>query len=203
MTKKILLLLVVAVFAISGAFSAQLIQIGGAAQYQMPATEAAASENILDGLTELSNYKFGADVRLNVLFLNVSALGLYQPGVADIADNTKTVPMFDTALTAGLTFGLGPIRLTAGVGPNFMFGLKDDAFVVGTDQTPVTDFMEVVKGSPLVYRADLSVNFGALGVGASYMINSATSIGDFDFSKILPENWGEGKVSVALLFNLF
>lgn len=200
MKKKILLLALVALLAASSVFAGQLFQIGLAAQYQNVLSDVLSAEEGGEvetaGLLDIENYKFGADVRVNLLFLNVSGLGLVQTE----KDGDNTVWNFDTSLTAGFTLGLGPVRATVGVGPNMMFGINGGEFSV--DGQPVENFMEVAKASPLVYRGDLSINLGSFGIGASYMLNSETSLGEFDFAKLLPD-WSAGKVSIALLFNLF
>ncbi|TFH03689.1 MAG: hypothetical protein E4H09_04810 [Spirochaetales bacterium] len=169
------LLVLIAVLLLPAAAFAQL-QIGGTGLYNYPIMTPGATDEI-----DISNFTFGADARLKILFFQVSALGLVTPG----SDTLGTPTSIDLVIDGGISFDLLLFRVGLGVGPNLRIDLGE-----GTD--PV--------GYGLNVKATADVMLGGLSVGLTYLNKF-----ELDFSQaeeLLDQDYSTGLLGVSLLFSL-
>lgn len=149
------------------------LQIGGTALYNFPLVADGGSVE-----PDVSNFTFGADARLKVLFFQGSALALFTPGT-DLAPAN-----IDLFLDGGVAFDIALFRLGLGVGPNFRVPLGDGA----------------TNGFGLNVKATADVMLGDLAVGLTYLNKF-----ELDFSQageLLDQDYSQGLLGLSVLFSL-
>ena len=187
MNKRLIAILVIAAIVPAMAF-ASILQIGPSVTYNKMVFN---GEGDASGLKDISNYGFGADVRLNVYFLQVDAIGTYSKG----ADNSHII---STTPTANLLLKLGPIDLTAGIGPKLDFK-RDSAGKWTMNGQDIYNFGDSFMHAKLAYRAGVTANMGLIGLGVSYTVPTEGTFSNF---KAMPD-FKSGTFGVSVLFNLF
>jgi len=203
MKKTIMIVLVVLLVAPMGLFAGIFdFSIGATAQY----TEAFnATEDIepSEGMANIENYVFGADIRTRLLFAEIGLMGLYQELETDGF-------MLDGVLTGGLSLDLlGLVRVGLGMGPRLSAHFKEDGSVVVYDTAgdPLgedTDFEAAFMNAPMTYRATVDLKLGKILLGLNYTVDS----NGFTFSnpeavdKLNP-NWEQGRIGASVLLTLF
>ena len=169
--RRILLLTVL--FLLPVALFAQL-QVGGTALYNYPLSGDAGDASAVTP----SDFTFGADARLKILFFQGSGLALFTPG-------SETVPgNIDIFLDGGVSFDVAMLRLGLGVGPNFRVPLGEGA----------------TTGFGLNVKATADLMLGDLSLGLSYLNKF-----ELDFSQaeqLLDQDYSQGLLGVSLLFTL-
>jgi len=89
---------------------------------------------------DLSDFSFGADLRLKLSIFHLQGMALFTPGAAAIALPAST----DIFIDAGLAFDILFLRLGLGVGPNFsiFFGQPNDIdpYSMGANAKATLDF---------------------------------------------------------------
>lgn len=175
--KKIIAVLVLSLIIATSAF-ASILQIGPAATINFD-----ASSSDIDSLKDFNRYQFGAEARVNLLFLQLGANGSFS------LPNNSGSWAINTMLSANLVAGPNAANISVGAAI---------PYVLYTNNT--SKFFE----SPLFFKAGINLNFSFVGLGLSYYIPTGlaankvlTNIGDIkvDLSK--------GQFSLAVMFNLF
>lgn len=175
--KKIIAVLVLSLIIATSAF-ASILQIGPAATINFD-----ASSSDIDSLKDFNRYQFGAEARVNLLFLQLGANGSFS------LPNNSGSWAINTMLSANLVAGPNAANISVGAAI---------PYVLYTNNT--SKFFE----SPLFFKAGINLNFSFVGLGLSYYIPTGlaankvlTNIGDIkvDLSK--------GQLSLAVMFNLF
>lgn len=175
--KKIIAVLVLSLIIVTSAF-ASILQIGPAATINFD-----ASSSDIDSLKDFNRYQFGAEARVNLLFLQLGANGSFS------LPNNSGSWAINTMLSANLVAGPNAANISVGAAI---------PYVLYTNNT--SKFFE----SPLFFKAGINLNFSFVGLGLSYYIPTGlaankvlTNIGDIkvDLSK--------GQLSLAVMFNLF
>lgn len=175
--KKIIAVLVLSLIIATSAF-ASILQIGPAATINFD-----ASSTDIDSLKDFNRYQFGAEARVNLLFLQLGANGSFS------LPNNSGSWAINTMLSANLVAGPNAANISVGAAI---------PYVLYTNNT--SKFFE----SPLFFKAGINLNFSFVGLGLSYYIPTGlaankvlTNIGDIkvDLSK--------GQLSLAVMFNLF
>jgi hypothetical protein len=195
--KKLVVTLALVAFTLSAVVAAPFFQIGPTAQYEYTLKDIEASADGLtsDDVFDINNYSFGVDARINVLFLQVAANGLY--GQTEEGNHR-----ISTVLTGNLLFNpLDILTISAGFGPSMQYVTSDfKEFTVNGES--VSNFGEVFMNSPLVYRAQVGLDLGGIGISGTYLLPTTGSFKNFEASNLTPD-WQSGKFSLSVLFNLF
>jgi hypothetical protein len=201
MKKTIMIVLVVLLVAPMGLFAGIFdFSIGATAQYT-EAFNATEEVELADGMAEIENYVFGADIRTRLLFAEVGLMGLYSE-----AENGFNL---DGVLTGGLSLDLlGLVRVGLGMGPRLSANFQDDGTIVvyGPDGplTEETDFEAAFMNAPMTYRATVDLKLGSILLGLNYTVDS----NGFTFSNPeavdnLNPNWEQGRIGASVLLTLF
>ena len=174
--KKIIAVLVLSLIIATSAF-ASILQIGPAATINFD-----ASSTDIDSLKDFNRYQFGAEARVNLLFLQLGANGSFS------LPNNSGSWAINTMLSANLVAGPNAANISVGAAIPYVLYTNDSKFFE----------------SPLFFKAGINLNFSFVGLGLSYYIPTGlaankvlTNIGDIkvDLSK--------GQLSLAVMFNLF
>lgn len=186
MKKKLIALTLVIAIAASSVF-ASVIQIGPTATYKNTVTELTDGSPIT-----YKDFGLGADVRLNVPYVQVKVLG---------SIGTDFQKSFSAATAVGLNLRLvqGPIEFAIGpaVGIDFLYN-KDEGWKF--NGYSASDFTNALKASNLQYHASFGVNIASFGLSISaYVPTNGTFSSDFNAAPA----WDRSKVSFSFLFNLF
>lgn len=201
MKKTIMIVLVVLLVAPMGLFAGIFdFSIGATAQYT-EAFNATEEVELSDGMADIENYVFGADIRTRLLFAEVGLMGLYSE-----AENGFNL---DGVLTGGLSLDLlGLVRVGLGMGPRLSANFQDDGTIVvyGPDGplTEETDFEAAFMNAPMTYRATVDLKLGSILLGLNYTVDS----NGFTFSNPeavdnLNPNWEQGRIGASVLLTLF
>lgn len=190
MKKKILSILF-AVLLITGVTATPIFQIGPTVEFAKPYFAIEDSFSFED-FTKQENYSLGLDTRLNVLFLQIGLSGLY--GNIDDGHNLSALLSCNILIKP-----VGKLTLSLGMGASIDFYTKDfQKFYVNS--TVVDNFVDILKESPLYYRAQVGYDFGKIGLSLSYNLPTKGSISNFNTDTMMP-NLKNGKFRMSLLFN--
>ena len=202
MKKTIMIVLVVLLVAPMGLFAGIFdFSIGATAQYT-EAFNATEEVELSEGMADIENYVFGADIRTRLLFAEIGLMGLYSE-----AGNGFNL---DGVLTGGLSLDLlGLVRVGVGMGPRLSANFQEDGTVVvyGPDGGPLgedTDFEAAFMNAPMTYRATVDLKLGKILLGLNYTVDS----NGFNFNEPeavdkLNPNWEQGRIGASVLLTLF
>lgn len=164
-----------------------IIQLGGTVFYD----PAVSAEDFVDGFSDLDNYRFGVEARLNI----ADWVSLAVPATLNFGNDS-----FSIATHPSLNLNIPVVDfldLALGLGTGLDFRSSDDNwFVNGAD---IEDFGDAFLNAKLFYRAAVTVNVGMLGVGISASVPTEGSFNDFSMTP----DFENTKVSASLLFNFF
>ena len=196
MKKRIMALVLVALLSAGVLAANPLLQLGVAAQ--VPFQFSSDMDDMGDQFTDFSNYRFGADVRLNLSFFQLDVQAM-MGGSGDKGF------IFDGIASANIVFfPSSAVNFSAGLGMSLGASIKDGGFYLLSDDGQLSDLGDIgaiVKNSPFVYRIGLNFNFG-IGLGLSYFIPTKASIESPDFKNWAPQ-FDEGRLSLSVMMNLF
>lgn len=198
--KKVLIILVLAiaipacVFAGNGLIG---LPLGATAAYQ----KAGAVENIADGnfdLKDLSidDFKFGADVDVRVLFLDVN-------GKAFLAKNDKSETLVNGIVSANLALDIAIVRLKAGLGYQYTFNTKTSEMIYGST-AGVKDFADF-KNANFDIHVGVDVLLGDLTIGAYATLPTEVSVGKGNWGDLfstVEKNWKAAQIGVGVGFSI-
>ncbi len=160
-----------------------------------------------DPLSNIETYRFGAETRLRILFIEASLSALYG------ADLENEIAYIDGCATVGLSMNfLNLIRLGLGVGPYFGAREQDGGWVllygdseIG-NQSVANNLQQVFDSSTLYYRAHADIRLGRLSVGLTYQVPTdgytITSDEFLSTLRLLPV-WENAKYGASVMFWLF
>jgi hypothetical protein len=200
MKKTIMIVLVVLLVAPMGFAGIFDFSIGATAQYT-EAFNATEEVELSEGMADIENYVFGADIRTRLLFAEIGLMGLY----SEAEDGFN----LDGVLTGGLSLDLlGLVRVGLGMGPRLSANFQDDGTIVvyGPDGElgEDTDFEAAFMNAPMTYRATVDLKLGSILVGLNYTVDS----NGFHFAEPeavdkLNPNWEQGRIGASVLLTLF
>jgi hypothetical protein len=211
MKKKFLATLIVVCVLLPAVLSAAIadLSIGATAMYNVTGDEVVEQFNNGDfsGLTDISNYTFGADLRVKFLLAEVDVVGMYSQVPAAGLD-----PFYheiSVLTTGGISLDLlGLARLGLGMGPRFRVLIDEDgnASVYASDSSSIetwSNFGDAFLKSPVSYRATLDFNLGDVMLGVNYTVDSEYTFENYnqigELFSAAPES---GKFGVSVLFSL-
>lgn len=199
--KKGLIILVFAiivpacVFAGNGIFG---LSVGATAAYQ----KAGAVESMADGSFDfkdlsIDDFKFGADVDVKVLFLDVN-------GKAFVAKNDKGDTLLNGIVSANLALDIAIVRLKAGLGYQYTYNTKTQEIIYGSTAN-VRDFEDFKDANFDVY-VGVDVMLGDLSIGAYATLPTETSIGKGNWGDLfstVKDNWKAAQIGVGVGYSIF
>lgn len=203
MKKKLIAVMLILAVATAGAFASVIsLSVGATAQYQLKAAEAwdAGVNGEWGKFTDLSQWSFGGEARVKILFLEATINGLYNK-----TDDTNTDYAHEVSFltSGGLTINIaGFLRLGVGLGPRFSLKISDtgDYVIQGGG---ATGFVDSLKNSPMSYRASADFTLGPVMIGVNYTVDTAFTFAVADFADLAKPNWDSGKIGVSLLYTIF
>lgn len=173
------------------------LTIGATAAYQ----KAGAVESIESGefLKELSidDFKFGADVDVKVLFLDVN-------GKAFVAKNGSGDTLINGIVSANLALDIAIVRLKAGLGYQYTFNTQTKDIVYGSANGGVKSFDDF-KNANFDIHVGADVMLGDLTIGAYATLPTETSIGKGNWGDLfstVADNWKAAQIGVGVGFSL-
>jgi len=202
MMKKFLVCILVLFFSIS-TISAGFLSFGFGVNALNEIYEVGSETT--DPLSDIETYRFGAETRLRVLFVEASLSALYG------ADFENEIAFIDGCATVGLSMNfLNLIRLGLGIGPYFGAKEQEGGWVLlygdNENQSIATNVQQVFEYSTLQYRAHADMRLGNLSVGLTYQVpTSGYTINSEEFTstlKLLPL-WEKAKYGASVMFWLF
>jgi len=209
MKKKFLVTLMVVCVLLPVALSAAVVDlsIGATAQYSdtFDQIKQSIDNDDFDGFTDISNYNFGADVRVKFLIAEVDVVGMFGTDTIDSVDYTT----ISALTTAGISMDLlGLARLGFGMGPRYSVLIDDDGNtkVLDNNGAAVTteNFLDTFVQSPVSYRATLDFNLGSIMLGVNYTVDSEYTFKNYaEVDKLFSAPFGDGKLGLSVLFSLF
>jgi hypothetical protein len=182
------------------------LSIGATAMYNVSGDEVVQQVNDGDfsGLTDISNYTFGADLRIKFLLAEVDVVGMYTPPEDSSSNHELSV-----LTTGGISLDfLGFARLGLGMGPRFRVLIDEDgnASVYASDSSTIEswdNFGDAFIKSPVAYRATLDFNLGSIMVGVNYTVDSTYTFENYsEINRLFDADTNSGKFGVSLLFSL-
>ena len=201
MKKTIMIVLVVLLVAPMGLFAGIFdFSVGATAQYTK-AFDATGEIEFEEGMADIENYVFGADIRTRLLFAEVGLMALYSQ--AEDGFN------LDGVLTGGISLDLlGLLRVGLGMGPRLSANFQEDGTVVVYGPTgPLdegTDFEAAFMNAPMTYRATVDLKLGNVLLGLNYTVDSSGyTFGNMEETDKLVPNWEQGRIGASVLFTLF
>ena len=191
--KKAIIILLVLVVSVSGLFAA-LIQVGPSARYKGDITN-------FEEYKDISNYEFGAEARVNISAFSLAANVLFGQ---DVPSN---IYYFNTIITANLRAEFAIFEFGIGAGfdlPIIWKKTTGEVLVdINNEARPIEKFYEVFNNSDVLLRASAGVNLGGLGIAADYKLPWSTIQKYFQNKEDTIETVKNGRVSVAILLNIF
>ena len=187
MKKKIIAVLLALVLIPAAAFATPLFQVGPLVAYNRSAIELGEST---EGLTDINNFSFGADIRLNIanyFSLDVPAtIGFGSEG----AFTAAAIPTVNFNIPI-----LGLVDIALGVD----FQHIDDEWTM--NGLPFDSASEAFEQSKLVYRAGVTVNLSFLSIGLNATVPCTDPFTSDDIGGIFTPVWESTRVSAVVLFN--
>ena len=179
--KRTIAVLILALFVTVGAF-ASILQIGPAATVDFN-----PNQFNLESYKDVGKYQFGAEARVNLLFLQAGANASFS------LPNSEGNWKIDTMLSANLVAGPKLVNVSVGAAIPYTFLLGP-----GASSIDLGSFLE----QPLYLKAGLNFNFSFIGVGASYYIPTGLKVNEVvsEIQHISPD-LSKGRLSLAVFFN--
>ena len=191
--KKVIIILLVLAVSLTGLFAAT-IQVGPSARFNGDISN-------VEDYKSLSNYELGAEARVNISSFSLAANVLFGQ------DRANNIDYFNLIVTANLRGEFAIFEL--GIGAGFDFPIIWDKTTgnvlveINGENRPIEKFYEVFGNSDVLLRASCGVNLGGLGVALDYKLPWSTLQKYFQDKEDTIETVKKGRVSLALLFNLF
>lgn len=184
--RKTALLLLVLVVSLS-AYATPTLQLGGTVFYERMVSD----EAWVDELSDLDNFGFGVEARLNILDWASLALPV-TIGFGDDLVSLGTMPSLNLNLPVA-----DFLDIAIGLGTRLTFSCHDDTWLV--NGSSIDGFGDVFMNANLFYRAAATFNIGFFGIGLAASIPTEGSFRHFD---AMP-SWKETTISASVLVNFF
>ncbi len=210
MKKRFLVALIVVCVLLPATLSAAMVglSIGATARYDKSFAEIQTSiddETYTDKLADISNYAFGADLRLKLLLAEVDLVGMFGKDTVGSVDYTT----ISVHTSAGISLDvLGLARVGFGMGPRFNVMIDSNGNTVIKDSSgsaveTMDGFSEAFINSPVAYRATVDFNLGGMMLGLNYTVDTAYTFKNAEkVQDLFDAPLDSGKVGVSLLFSL-
>lgn len=188
---KKILLIVLSVLVVSSLSATPIFQVGPTVEFAKPYF--ALEKNLdLNDFAKIENYSFGLDARVNLMFLQLGVNSLY--GSVSDGHNFSTL-----AYASLLSNPVKWLTVSIGLGASMDFFTTDfKKFYVNS--SVVDNFVEILKQSPLYYRAQIGFDFKKVGISLSYNMPTKGSFAKLNAEALAP-NLKNGKFRISLLFN--
>ncbi len=200
MKKKNIAVLLIFIFIIS-TLSASVLQIGPSYTIDMP-IDAESDKPVNPENLSFSNYKLGADLRLNIGYLT------FEESIRTSFTEQLVLEKFDLLTTLSLKAELFFVDFLIGG------GLKTSAVKSGNDWyfngLSKPDFKDVALSSTLFYKGSLDINLGknitlfcSLVMPTAESINSLNETREISVISVLTPSLKESQATVGVLFRIF
>ena len=192
MKKKIIVILLALLVPAASLMATPWIQVGANVGYGIPMSSENLDGEFVDGFSDLQNYKFGAEARIN-LFDWVS---LAVPGTF-----TLDFTQFNLQPSVNLNLPLGFLDIALGVGTNMEIAYDNNEWKMNGE--PFSEAGNAFLDSNFLYRGALTFNLGFLGIGlAAAVPSSGTFSGMGELDAWTPQ-WENTTLSASVLVNFF
>ena len=192
MKKKIIVILLALLVPAASLMATPWIQVGANVGYSPALNIGGDNSDFVDGFSDLQNYKFGAEARIN-LFDWVS---LAVPGTF-----TLDFTQFNLQPSVNLNLPLGFLDIALGVGTNMEIAYDNNEWKMNGE--PFSNAGNAFLDSNFLYRGALTFNLGFLGIGlAAAVPSSGTFSGMGELDAWTPQ-WESTAISASVLVNFF
>ncbi len=194
--KKVLTILILAALIPACVFATDFLglTVGATGAYQKAELGAATEGKVDVKELKMEDFKFGADVDLKVLFVDVNAKGFF-------AKNTDGDVMINGIVSANLAVDIAFVRIKAGLGYQYSYDTKTEAVAFGRN---ANSFDEFKKACFDIYTG-VDVLLGPIVVGAYATLPTGVSIEENNWSEIIStisDNWKSAQIGVSVGFAL-
>jgi len=200
--KKVVLILVLAMAIPACIFAGDSIfglSAGVVAAYQKAGAVDALAEGDLDAFKDISpdDFKFGADVDVKVLFLDVN-------GKAFLAKDEDSNTIINGITSVNLAIDIAIVRLKAGLGYEFTYNPDSSTFSFGNGASGVDSF-ESFEDACLDVHVGVDVMLGGVIVGVYATLPTSVSIGQGNWTDLIStvqDNWKAAQFGLGVRFAL-
>lgn len=192
MKKKIIVILLALLVPAASLMATPWIQVGANVGYGIPMSSENLDGEFVDGFSDLQNYKFGAEARIN-LFDWVS---LAVPGTF-----TLDFTQFNLQPSVNLNLPLGFLDIALGVGTNMEIAYDNNEWKMNGE--PFSKAGNAFLDSNFLYRGALTFNLGFLGIGLAAAVPSSGSFSQMGELDAWTPQWENTTLSASVLVNFF
>ena len=192
MKKKIIVILLALLVPAASLMATPWIQVGANVGYGIPMSSETFDGEFVDGFSDLQNYKFGAEARIN-LFDWVS---LAVPGTF-----TLDFTQFNLQPSVNLNLPLGFLDIALGVGTNMEIAYDNNEWKM--NGKPFSEAGNAFLNSNFLYRGALTFNLGFLGIGLAAAVPSSGSFSQMGELDAWTPQWENTTLSASVLVNFF
>lgn len=192
MKKKIIVILLAILVPAASLMATPWIQVGANVGYGIPMSSENLDGEFVDGFSDLQNYKFGAEARIN-LFDWVS---LAVPGTF-----TLDFTQFNLQPSVNLNLPLGFLDIALGVGTNMEIAYDNNEWKM--NGKPFSEAGNAFLNSNFLYRGALTFNLGFLGIGLAAAVPSSGSFSQMGELDAWTPQWENTTLSASVLVNFF
>lgn len=193
--KKVLTILVLAALIPACLFASNFfgLTVGATAAYQK-ALGTVTDEGVDAKGLKIEDFKFGADVDLKVLILDVNAKGFVSKSAADET-------LLNGIVSANLALDILIVRVKAGLGYQYSYNTVTKDFEFGRNSSAFDAF----KDAYFDIYTGVDVKLGPVVVGAYATLPTGVSIAKNNWAEIIStiqENWKDAQIGVSVGFAL-
>ena len=192
MKKKIIVILLALLVPAASLMATPWIQVGANVGYGIPMSSENFDGEFVDGFSDLQNYKFGAEARIN-LFDWVS---LAVPGTF-----TLDFTQFNLQPSVNLNLPLGFLDIALGVGTNMEIAYDNNEWMMNGE--PFSEAGNAFLDSNFLYRGALTFNLGFLGIGVAAAVPSSGTFSEMGELDAWTPQWENTTLSASVLVNFF
>ena len=191
MKKKIIVILLALLVPAASLMATPWIQVGANVGYS-PALNFEDTSDFVDGFSDLQNYKFGAEARIN-LFDWVS---LAVPGTFAL-----DFSQFDIQPSVNLNLPLGFLDIALGVGAKMQISNDNGNWYM--NGSSFSQAGNAFLNSNFLYRGALTFNLGFLGIGLAAAVPSSGTFSEMGELDAWTPQWESTAISASVLVNFF
>lgn len=197
--KKVLTILVLAALIPACLFAGNILglSVGATGAYQKAALGDATSGNIDVKEVKWEDFKFGADVDLKLLILDINAKGF-------VAKNDADQTMLNGIVSANLAVDIFFVRVKAGLGYQYAYNTETQAFTFGNGEG--VDSFEDVKDAQFDIYAGVDFKLGKIVLGAYATLPTGVSIEKNNWNELFPtieDNWQKAQFGISVSYAFF
>ena len=192
MKKKIIVILLALLVPAASLMATPWIQVGANVGYSPALNIGGDNSDFVDGFSDLQNYKFGAEARIN-LFDWVS---LAVPGTF-----TLDFTQFNLQPSVNLNLPLGFLDIALGVGTNMEIAYDNNEWKMNGE--PFSKAGNAFLDSNFLYRGALTFNLGFLGIGVAATVPSSGTFSGMGELDAWTPQWESTAISASVLVNFF